>query len=258
MMLDGSHLWIVSAGGRESSWIVEDLLRGGPPESVSASGEVVGLFKTGARLGVLAERSVALRGPKWWESTSLKVPLKAGRLTFAATANGLLYVGGDRGEWGGELVVIDLASGASQGLLQENITAVVGDPSSPACVLASSGLAHLSLSEGRAVRACGRDAPKEVFRATKPAKSDWPIPGAWALDDLAPSRRGWSAAADDRLFFSRDSRITETAMPPLRERNGIWINDDDPELLVVLRACCWGSVDDPMDYSVILIPRAGT
>jgi hypothetical protein len=256
VLLDGSHLWAVSAAGGRSSWMVEDLLGEGSPESVRASGEVVGLFKSGTGLGVLAQESVSFRGAKWWDTRDLKAPLKAGALAYGATADGLLYVGSNRGEWGGELVVIDPASGVAEELSQENVTAIVSDPVSPACVLATSGLAHLGISSGRVLRVCGREGPTDVFRADMPAKATGgPSRGTWALEDLVAAGQRWTAVSNKRLFVSQNGRTREAAMPPLTERNGIWINDEDPEVIVVLRSCCWGSVDNPMDYGVILVPK---
>ncbi len=81
-----------------------------------------------------------------------------------------LYVGCTRGEWGGALDRVDLDSGVVTELTTiadasvciregknhcHNITGLGRDPFRPDCALATAGLAHKILREGRILRICG-------------------------------------------------------------------------------------------------------
>lgn len=95
--------------------------------------------------------------------------LMRGDVVAAVSNDGrTLFVGFNRGEWGGGMVAIDLASGTLRSLEARSsnelcagplnpecnpVTGLVPDPDNPPCVLASIGLSHM-MTQGRIIRAC--------------------------------------------------------------------------------------------------------
>ncbi|MGK9166146.1 hypothetical protein KXR53_07615 [Inquilinus limosus] len=107
--------------------------------------------------------------------------------------NGLLYIGHDLGEWGGGLQRLDPATGIigeigrrdSDGrctghLCGVPITGLIQAPGAPGCILASTGLAHMTSQEGAVLKLCGdqvsvvwekawmQQFPGGVFRESEP------------------------------------------------------------------------------------------
>ncbi|HYE47415.1 MAG TPA: hypothetical protein VEA44_16745 [Caulobacter sp.] len=276
LLRDGPRLWILrqeAAGGRAR---IDDP-RGGPGRSTPPlPGRALRLFATPAGVGVLTTDAVAIpRGPGW---RILTLPRDAqgrsplhGRVAAVLAVDGALLVGFDHGEWGGGLRRVDLGSGAvSQvenidgdlcgGLLNpecDPVRGLIPDAARPHCAIAAIGLLH-GLGSGRVVRVCGSTVTPVYEPRVEPgdvppdrlAGRTWPLSGLIALDD-----GGWAAAAhDERLFIATGPVVLVKPIPPLRDWSGLRLNDDDPRFILVMRDCCWGLVDKPTRFDVLLVP----
>ncbi|MDB5429867.1 MAG: hypothetical protein JWP35_983 [Caulobacter sp.] len=120
-----------------------------------------------------------------WLSVRLQLPQSTGGMwtsSLVSTDGRLAYIGVDRGEWGGGLLRISLATGKgewagrscltgnldadnckpAQGALFEGVHGIIADPDHPGCLLAAMGLSHM-MSSGALVRLCG-DRPVIALR----------------------------------------------------------------------------------------------
>jgi hypothetical protein len=77
-----------------------------------------------------------------------------------------LYVGFNAGEFGGNLLRVDLATGAVHDLASGPVTGVIPDPVAQQCVLVSVGLEHMIMSYGRILHVSGDQA---AVKFEKPA-----------------------------------------------------------------------------------------
>ena len=143
--------------------------------------------------------------------------LPFGSATTAASLDGRsLFVGWNRGEWGGSLTRIDVASGRQTSREREPVTGLAPDPDNPACVLASFGLNHM-IALGRVGRACG-DELKTVLEI-KPAK------GPGIPPTMEESEPFFGLAADSNGVWAVSYRALyrlNGAASPMRYPIGDW------------------------------------
>ena len=188
---------------------------------------------------------------------------------LAATNARSLYVGYNRGEWGGGLRHIDLQSGAisfvageaekpCEGALSPTCAPVVGlfpDRQTPGCLIVGSGISHLGLSRGEVYRVCQSDI-ETMFTTPTPAVGDrWMMgPQPWPLDGLFEVSDGWVGTSRDRYFRAYGARVEERPMPTFRDWAGLRISDEQDGVLFLISACCWGSADNPTLYRAIALP----
>jgi hypothetical protein len=131
----------------------------------------VALASRGSTIAVLTDRSLLTlaAGETRWEVKKLDAPIRRGIEASVAWVGRSLYVGTNKGEWGGGLQMVDTDSGMVQEVERSDgdapcagplnrrcspVTGVIREPASQ-CILASVGLVHLSLSRGRILRVCG-------------------------------------------------------------------------------------------------------
>jgi hypothetical protein len=138
-----------------------------------------------------------------------------GDMTAGATAKGdAVYVGSDRGEWGGGLTRINLATGTVDDVkdtkdrlgpdrrydqLDDNIHAIIPDAHHEDCVIVAAGVVHFT-SSGRILRICGlspetifaRDVTQNVYGRQRVVSE--------AFFDLARVRDGYWAAGITGLY----------------------------------------------------------
>ena len=201
-----------------------------------------------------------------WTRTPLAATLDAAS-HVVALPSGDLYVGYNKGEWGGGVRRIQTDGTISlvgtpnmracRGDLNPACEPVVGlfpDPDAPGCVIAGTGLSHLGMSAGRLYRICeGEVAP--VWQTPVPTEPDQWMMGAqpWPLAELIETPEGWIGVSRDRYFRSRDGRIEEHALPAFREWSGIRISEDQDGVLFIVSACCWGVVTNPTLFSTLAV-----
>lgn len=266
-----ANLWALSKDQRSQDLTVTDLRSASPLiDPFYVQGEPIGLFLVERSLpGVLTTRAFAILEGDDWVSQTLPSTLDDAGIVTSST-DGTIYVGLNRGEWGGGLRRIDPSGTISfvttrgedicGGLLNPNCDPVVGlfrDPDHDGCVLVGTGLAHMILSKGTVWRVCdGQISP--LFSALKPE-----VPGyihipenTWAFSSLTQTNDGWIAVSQRRYFQAHgDSSVAEEhVIPQLSDWSGIRISAEDPSVLFVMRDCCWGLASNPTEFGVLAIP----
>lgn len=118
----------------------------------------------------------AKRGAKKWRRTALtretEVRLIDATKSVVASPDGkYLYVGSDRGEWGGDVEKIEVASGrVTLHKMTAPVTSILTDPTAEDCIILSTGLSHLNLRRGEIGRLCG-STYTTLFK--QPLKIEW-------------------------------------------------------------------------------------
>lgn len=283
LLRDNDHLWALARRGETDSYYVTDLL---DPESAAAIRSDRRQGDTYLHSGEDAEGQVL--GLAIWPGLDRPVivsqrgvvPLASGesRQRFAASLSGYghltavdkqtLYVGYNRGEWGGGLRRVDLQNGAisfvtknaerpCEGVLNPACAPIVGlfpDRQTPGCLIVGSGISHLGSSRGEVYRVCASTI-EAVFSTPTPAVGDrWMMgPQPWPLDGLFEVSNGWVGTSRDRYFRSYGTRVEERPMPTFREWAGLQISDEQDGVLFLVSACCWGSTDAIL-YRAIAVP----
>lgn len=268
IMADGPHLWALSTVGDNQS-VVSDLRQPDlSPRPVYYGGSPIGLFATEAGPGVLTTTRILTPVADGWSRR-----LIAGSLDRPAHVSGVagdsLFVGYNRGEWGGGLRRIDVSTGAVSivrepsddrcgGRLNPECSPVVGivsDNHREGCVLVGASLAHLMSRRGEVIRVCG-SAITPVFSEALPV-----VPGAleilpgqtWPFDGLVAVDEGWVAVGQDRFARFTNGVVEMRDMPALRSWAGLKISDQVDDVIFVEGACCWGS-ENFVQRRVIAIP----
>lgn len=279
----GGKLWALIGADDGATWLLRDLRNPGPPSGEEATrlslylfpgedseGEPVSLVAWPGqdRPAVLARRMFLAPTAAGWTRSPLPATLNAHGHVAAGDANAI-YVGYNRGEWGGGLRRIDVAQGAivlvreasndlCGGAINPACSPIVGlfrDPEQPGCVMVGSGIAHLGTSHGEVFRVCG-DAITSVFKTPTPAVKDrWMMsPQPWPLHGFVETPGGWVGASRDRYFRSRGGRVEERPMPAFTDWSGLRISEEQDGVLFLVSSCCWGSTDSPTLYGALALP----
>ncbi|MCA0368772.1 MAG: hypothetical protein LCH57_12030 [Proteobacteria bacterium] len=267
-MSDGPHLWVLVALNENES-LVRDLFDvSAPNRRIYFEGSPIALFPTPEGPGVLTTTTVLSPTPDGFDRHHLAASLDQYAHVSALTGT-TLYVGYNKGEWGGGLRRIDLASGTVSfvkessdelcgGRLNPNCAPVVGivrDLAHPNCAVVGASLAHLSGRYGEVMRVCGDDITS-VFSDPLPIIKNSIVnrPGqTWPFSHLVQTPDGWVAVSQDRFARARPGGIAMGDVPPLKPWAGLQISDAVDGLVFVQSACCWGS-DRSVSYNVLAIP----
>ena len=270
LLPDGGRLWTVSKAEGAREIIISDLRAPErPPIRFYPDGEPIGLFTSGSdRPGLLTTSHVLRPEPGRWRRWPLAAELQP-YAHVAVGADGRLYVGYNRGEWGGGLRRVDPDVGSivfvsetsdelCGGQINPDCAPIVGvfpDPEQPACMIAGTSLAHMSSRRGQVLRICG-DRITPVFADPLP-----PTPGGlnlpnqtWPFDSLVPTHDGWIAVSQDRYARSLSGSVEMQPTPPLKDWSGLRISDERDGVLFVLAACCWGSGNPLTSHRLLAIP----
>lgn len=269
LMPDGTRLWVLTSGaGHEAE--IRDLRseQSEPVRFYARETPMISLFATGQdRPGVLTGAAAYRPAERGWDRRELAATLAAGKVVSDGQTS--LYVGLNRGEFGGGLRRVDLDTGTISivsaqgdglcgGALSPACQPVVGlfpVPDRPGCVIVGTGLSHLGLSMGHVYRVC-RDGISSEFNTPTPTLPDrWMLmPSPWPLDDLVPIRDGWVATSRGRFFRSRDGRVEEQALKPFHDWSDLRISDEQDGVLFVVGSCCWGVADKPTLFRALPVP----
>jgi hypothetical protein len=199
---------------------------------------------------VLTDEAVASwsKDARTWKRKPLKGKLRASYgVPSTVMVRDHLYVGFNNGEWGGGLQRVNLASGSVTNIERRDdtqlctgplnsscdpVTGLVQDPQKSDCVLASVGLAHLSLRIGRIVRVC--DVRVEVMLENSlDEDSKWkqtePING------LVAAQGGglWMLSRNRLYLLDSDMRTVGEYAPKLKRVLGVWLSRDVAGIVVL-------------------------
>lgn len=221
---------------------------------------------------IVTSKAIRFRaaGKNYWTYLSLEEFKPWGMSVATASLDGSqIYLGFDRGEWGGGLMRIDVASGGGKmvekrgpGLCEGDlnsdcspVTGIVPDPEHPACVIVSWGLAHFTTS-GRILRVCG----DEVQVVHKDEKMEHYPGGDFPVSDpffaLAPAPKGfWTVSYGSLLHFEADTLVKTYDLPELRPNGGIWMSREIPGVIVIRTDANWGM--SLSGYTPLIVPADG-
>lgn len=262
---DGDRLWILrtlamrpteaSIDPHERRFILTELSANGSVDSrplvVHSYQSPLALLVNQNKLFVLLPSSVAMLQAMdaEWRSIKLTKELRAGVQTAVAQVrNGEIYVGVNMGEWGGGLQRVDLTTGGvidiehrhvgglCAGPLNSDcdpVTAIISDPLTDHCVVATIGLVHL-ISHGRILRVCG-DQVTVVFEkkfTTQIGRERFDMHEAFY--DIAPmSRSGYWAVSARALYRFKGDAPEEFPLPRLEPLGVLYVSRALAGLLIV-------------------------
>lgn len=268
VLVDGRHLWaLVTLNANES--VVRDLWDSALPDRlVYSEGSPVALFATPNGPGVLTTTKVLLPKGDQWDRRRLAAVLEPGAHVSALTGNSL-FVGYNRGEWGGGLRRLDVSTGSisivkepseriCSGRLDPECAPLVGiipDTKDVDCVLVGASLAHLGGRYGEVLQVCG-DRIITVFSDPLPIVPNSIVnrPGqTWPFSSLVQTHDGWVAVGQDRFARSLGDTVTMDDIPVLRSWAGLQISEPFNGVIFVEAACCWGA-ETFVQYRVVAIP----
>lgn len=268
ILADGPHLWALIALNENES-VVKDLRQPDMAERlVYFEGSPIALFATDAGPSVLTTTRALLPTTNGWARRLIAGSLDQHAQVSALTGDAL-FVGYNKGEWGGGLRRVDISTGTVSfvqesgddicgGRLDPNcapIMGVVSDHERAGCVLVGASLAHMSSRYGEVLRVCG-SVVTPVFADPLPV-----IPNSiefrrgqtWPFDSLVMVGDGWVAVGQDRFARSSNGVVAMRDTPSLQAWAGLQVSDDIDGVIFVEGACCWGS-ENFIRYRVIAIP----
>lgn len=268
VLADGPHLWALIALNENES-VVRDLRQPDLPQRlIYFEGGPIALFATDKGPGVLTTTRVLLPATNGWSRRLIAGSLDR-HAQVSALTNGALFVGYNKGEWGGGLRRVDISTGTVSfvreaghdncgGRLNPDCAPIVGvvpDHEREGCVLVGASLAHLSSRYGEVLRVCG-SVITPVFADPLPVIPNSIVfrPGqTWPFDNLAAVCEGWVAVGQDRFARYSNGTVTTRDIPSLHAWAGLQVSDEMDGVIFVEGACCWGS-ENLLQYRVIAIP----
>jgi len=210
-------------------------------------GHVLGLDCRDEALTLVASRKVFMeRGTSGVRTVSLSRPLEARGVGAVFLEAGNLYVGSNRGEWGGGLVRVRLADGQVDTLSRpaqgqeagletgrDPVNAFAPSPGKPGCVVAAVGLVHFA-AHGQLVEVCGDQIStllSRPYQLTPPGPFD---SGTVAFFGLARIGDSLVAAGHDGLYRVRGQAAERQDYPEFRDAGGIGVSFEVPGFALVL------------------------
>src|ERR1041384_6809288 len=239
-------------GGRTQIIDERDNWTRATPVPTTAADTVLLLASVSARRAVLTGRAVLVEVREGdWRRRPLKGKSRPGSLQPAAawTSDGSLYVGGNFGEFGGNLWRISLATGRITELVQRRQTdpvpAVIRAPADSRCVLAAIGLLHMGMAIGRILRVCG-DSISVQFEEACPlepgASPAWQRMCQEPVFGLAEGANGvWAVTPFGVLRFSQDTLRERHPMPKLADVGGVLLSREVTGVLLVATDINWSA-----------------
>lgn len=256
ILADGPHLWALIALN-ENEGVVRDIRQPrGTDRKLYFEGALIGLIGTPEGPDVLTDSRILRPDGARWSRTRLAGGLEPHAHISPLTA-GSVFVGYNRGEWGGGLRRADVATG-SLAFVQEAdaevcrgrldpacapIVGVIADPQADGCVLVGTSLAHMSSRKGEVLRVCGNEITPVFSDPLPVVEGDFMFrPGqTWPFDSLVAVNDGWIAVGHDGYARSRQGVVTMASVPALASWSGLSLSDPVDGVIFIQAACCWGS-----------------
>lgn len=269
LLSDGPHLWTLVAPSENDSAVRDLLAPATRDRRLHFEGTSIALFTTDEGVGVLTTERVLLPdSTDGWTRRRLAASLDRYG-SVSPLVDDSLFVGYDKGEWGGGLRRIDAGTGTISIVTEASdelcggklnpecdpVVGVVADDKMQNCVSVGASLAHMSGRYGEVLRVCG-DHITSVFSDALPVIPNSIVnrPGqTWPFDNFVAAEGGWVAVGQDRFARSRNGAVTTGAVPPLKPLAGLYASEAVDGVIFVEAACCWGS-DLSVQYRVIAIP----
>jgi len=267
LMSDGPHLWaLVTLNENES--VVRDLLDVSLPERrVYFEGSPISLFSTPSGPGVLTTTGVLLPSGQGFTRRPTAASLERHARVSALTGDEL-FVGYNKGEWGGGLRRIDVPAGTVSFVKEDSedlcggrlnlacapVVGIIRDATNENCVLVGASLAHMAGRYGEVMRVC-KDEITPVFSDPLPIVPNsivYRSGQTWPFSGLIETHDGWIAVSQDRYARARGSTVIMADVPPLKPWSGLQVSDPVDGVIFVQSACCWGSVES-VQYRVLAI-----
>ncbi len=225
----GKDLYAVTWGWRQWT-VLKHGASGWTTEARVAKGSdaFVGLGCSAEALAVVEEDQMTLlpfgAPPR---KVRLSTRIDGGFSTALLMADGWLFVGANRGEFGGGLVRVRIADGrvariaergggTCAGLVDEECHPIHGlapVPWKPGCIAAAIGLVHMFMSEGRLVEVCG-DQMRELLRVPLSNEPQGPAVAFFGLTAMGGSL---VAVAGEGVYRVREREVRREALPTFRE-----------------------------------------
>lgn len=206
-----------------------------------------------------------------WRVVKLNDALRLGvQESAAVTGNGgSLYVGANRGEWGGGLQSVNLETGVVTNIERRDtkelcsgplnsecdpVTGVVADARDPDCVFAAVGLLHMWRSTGRILKVCGK---KVELVAEQPMKGgfDGKEEMTEAFYGIVPADGGafWGITQRAVYRFAADGKQDGSyPLPAMQMLSGFAISRELPGLIVLRTDINWAV--STSGYTPLLVP----
>jgi len=206
-----------------------------------------------------------------WHFVKIQGKLRRGvQMAVASVANGRwIYLGYNMGEWGGGLQRVDLDTGVVSNIERRDkpglcegplnsdcdpVTGLVVDSQNPGCVLASVGLSHIFMWQGRILQVCGETVTVVWSKPTTgglDGKSDMTEP----IFGLATASKGsfWAITPRALYRFSADRSFDKQyALPKLRSVSGIYLSTELPGAIVLRTDVSWAV--STSGYTPLIVP----
>lgn len=167
-----------------------------------------------------------------------RLDLANGVVSAVHATRDAVFVGVNRGEWGGGLYRIDRGTGQVAPVAKaggESVNAIVDDPWKPGCLVVAQGLMHF-MPDGRLLEVCG-DAVDTLYTAKIPLKDA--KGGTFMADEaffgLAVDQGGVLAVADSGMYRLDALRhASVVALPAFQDLDGISLSFELPGQILVL------------------------
>lgn len=229
-------------------------------------GPVAILSKAGdpAVLGAHSLRVLTQPGDAWVERRIQSTNEWGVQVPVAISGNGNdVYVGLNKGEWGGGLIRVDLSTGHATKVERRDskdlcagplnadcdpVTGIIPDAQKPECVLVSIGLAHM-MDTGRVLRVCGSTVETVFEKAIEGAVGHQTEP----VFGVAPAPHGGLWAVTNRgVYQINGETIVAHKMPAFPKGSGLILSRDVPGVLLLLTDVNWAvSVSG---YTPLIVP----
>ena len=273
----GNGLWVLHRAPSGSSLLIAELRDGKFEDrysfTPSSSDVPFALLDLGDAPAILSARTLRIFSADGHLSRSVKLQGKfrnGVQVSTAAPAQAdYIYVGFNVGEWGGGLQRVDLKTGSINSVERRDtnklcagplngdcdpVTGVIPDSTKPGCVLASVGLVHMGMSDGRILRVCGNNVSVVWQKASK-GGFDGTLNVTEAVFGLAKAPDGGFWAITDgalHRFAPDGTPKNEYPLPKLERVSGIYLSRDVPGAIVVLTDVNWAV--STSGYTPLLAP----
>jgi hypothetical protein len=206
-----------------------------------------------------------------WRVIELKGDLRWGvQVSVASPRSGKnIYVGANRGEWGGGLQRVDVQTGEVTNIERRDtkelctgplnsdcdpVTGVISDAQNNDCVFAAVGLVHLFISEGRILKVCG-DRVTPIFEKTATGRIGRKMKMTEAFYGLASAEDSgfWGITWRALYRFGADGKQErEYQLPKLKPVSGVYLSRELPGVIVVRTDVNWAV--STSGYTPLIIP----